>query len=95
MQHPLIFFKSFEIISKSYARQFNKLNKKIITLRAGNVIGGGDWSLDSLIHDCFKKWIKNQQVIIRNPNSTRPWQNVIDVIIGYITLEIKRKISLG
>ena len=87
---------SADIAIKSYIKSFFEIsnnNKTIGVARAGNVIGGGDWSMDRLIPDCFKKWIKNQKVIIRNPNATRPWQNVIDVIIGYITLAIKLKIN--
>ena len=87
---------SADIAIKSYIKSFFEIsnnNKTIGVARAGNVIGGGDWSMDRLIPDCFKKWIKNQKVIIRNPNATRPWQNVIDVIIGYIILAIKFKIN--
>ena len=57
--------------------------------RAGNVIGGGDWSKDRLIPDCAKSWKSKKPVILRNPNSTRPWQNVLDVIRGYSILAAK------
>ena len=80
----------------SYIQSFfnSKKNKKIISIaRAGNVIGGGDWSDYRLIPDCFKNWIKKKPVTIRSPSSTRPWQNVIDVINGYLTLAIKTKIN--
>jgi len=79
-----------DIAIKSYINSFftQKNNKLISIARAGNVIGGGDWSRNRLIPDCIKEWKKNKKVIIRNPNSTRPWQNVIDVIIGYLTLSI-------
>lgn len=78
-----------DIAINSYIKSFldsPKNNKVIGVARAGNVIGGGDWSVDRLIPDCFKKWIYNKEAIIRNPNATRPWQNVIDVIIGYVSL---------
>ncbi len=83
-----------EIAIKSYIKSFfnNKNNKFFIaTARAGNVIGGGDWSDNRLLPDCIRSWSKNKIVNIRSPNSTRPWQNVLDVINGYITLSIKLK----
>ena len=78
------------MIIKSYIKSFfsNRNNKLIAVARAGNVIGGGDWSNDRLIPDCVKAWSKKKSVNIRNPNSTRPWQNVLEAIFGYITLAI-------
>ena len=63
-------------------------NLSINVARAGNVIGGGDWSYDRVIPDCVKSWSKNKAVKIRNPNSTRPWQHVLEVIRGYIQCAI-------
>ena len=66
--------------------------------RAGNVIGGGDWAENRLIPDCVKSWSKNQRVTIRNPESTRPWQHVLEAIRGYLTLAVKidkKQISIG
>ena len=78
---------------------FKKRNKnlKIAIARAGNVIGGGDWSKDRLIPDCAKSWKSKKPVILRNPNSTRPWQNVLDVIRGYMILAktLREKINLN
>lgn len=59
---------------------------KIGVARAGNVIGGGDWSADRIVVDCFKSWAKKQPVILRSPNATRPWQHVLEPLSGYITL---------
>jgi CDP-glucose 4,6-dehydratase len=73
-----------EIISKSYVNQFKNLNKKIITLRAGNVIGGGDWKKDRLVPDIIRAIKSNSKLILRNPKSTRPWQHVLDCINGYL-----------
>lgn len=73
-----------ELISKSYCYKFKKLNKRIITLRAGNVIGGGDWKKDRLIPDIFKSLISKKKIFIRNPNATRPWQHVLDCLNGYL-----------
>ena len=80
-----------ELIIQSYIDSYFKRNNKILIAvgRAGNVIGGGDWSKDRLIPDCFKSWSKNKVSLIRNPNSTRPWQHVIEVIYGYILLAKK------
>ena len=80
-----------ELIIKSYIDSYFKKNNKIFIAvgRAGNVIGGGDWSKDRLIPDCFKSWSKNKVSVVRNPNSTRPWQHVIEVIYGYILLAKK------
>ena len=79
-----------ELIIKSYIKSFfsNKNNILIAVARAGNVIGGGDWSKDRLIPDCVKAWSKKKSARIRNPNSTRPWQNVLEAVFGYITLAI-------
>lgn len=54
--------------------------------RAGNVIGGGDWAKDRLIPDIVKATAKHQEVLIRNPKATRPWQHVLEPLSGYLTL---------
>ena len=64
----------------------NKKNIGIATARAGNVIGGGDWSKDRIIPDCIKTIIKRRDMIIRSPKSTRPWQHVLEPISGYLVL---------
>lgn len=58
----------------------------VCTARAGNVIGGGDWSSDRLIPDAIKAWENNSVLNIRSPQSTRPWQHVLDPLMGYIRL---------
>ena len=80
---------SAELLIQSYVKSFfNKGNSKvrIATARAGNVIGGGDWSDNRLIPDFVKSWSKNKTLFIRNPNSTRPWQHVLEVLRGYVLL---------
>ncbi len=80
-----------EIAIRSYIQSFfsKKDNKVFITIaRAGNVIGGGDWSENRLIPDCMRSWLNYKSVTIRNPNSTRPWQHILDVLNGYISLAI-------
>ena len=82
---------SADIAIKSYINSFfsHKNNKVFIaTARAGNVIGGGDWSANRLIPDCVRSWSKKKKVLIRSPHSTRPWQHVLEAICGYITLAI-------
>ena len=58
----------------------------VASVRAGNVIGGGDWSEDRLVPDIIKAVVNHHPVIIRNPNSIRPWQYVLDPIQGYLSL---------
>jgi len=79
---------SAEIITNAYYNSFfiNKSNVSISTVRAGNVIGGGDWSANRLIPDCMRSLSNNKDIIIRNPNSTRPWQHVLDPLCGYLNL---------
>jgi len=78
-----------ELVIKSYFFSFFKhikCNVRIGVGRAGNVIGGGDWAKDRLVVDCMRAWSKNKAVEIRNPNSTRPWQHVLEPLSGYLDL---------
>tara|TARA_Y100000739_G_C20612182_1_gene469364 strand:- start:3079 stop:4158 length:1080 start_codon:yes stop_codon:yes gene_type:complete len=76
-----------EIAINSYIKSFfSSTNISIASARAGNVIGGGDWSDFRLIPDCVKAWSKNEKVLLRSPNSTRPWQHVLEPLGGYLTL---------
>ena len=59
---------------------------KIASGRAGNVIGGGDWAKDRIVPDCIRALQKNQPIPVRNPNSTRPWQHVLEPLSGYLWL---------
>ncbi len=90
---------SADLATKSYFETHLKNNKnvRLCIARAGNVIGGGDWSVGRIVPDCIKNWSQNKTVEIRNPNSTRPWQHVLDVLNGYITLAInvKSKVKLN
>ena len=61
---------------------------KVVSVRAGNVIGGGDWAENRLIPDLVRGFISGEPVEIRNPESTRPWQHVLEPLVGYLmTLE--------
>ncbi len=76
-----------ELISSAYRKSFfSEIGIALATARAGNVIGGGDWSKDRIIPDSIKSLIKNKSLYIRNPSSTRPWQHVLDPLCGYIIL---------
>ena len=76
---------SAEIISHSYFNSFFSL-RNVATARAGNVIGGGDWSPDRIVPDYFRAIKKKKKLIIRNPKSTRPWQHVLEPLGGYLLL---------
>jgi CDP-glucose 4,6-dehydratase len=85
-----------EILTSSYRnsfynlRDFNFKHQTLIaTARAGNVIGGGDWSGDRLIPDIVRNTSLHQKVIIRYPNAIRPWQHVLESVSGYLLLGSK------
>ena len=88
-----------EILVNSFQKSFfNFKNISITTARAGNVIGGGDWSEDRLIPDLIKSVIKKEDLLIRYPKATRPWQHVLDCIYGYLKLSetiLNKKIYSG
>lgn len=76
-----------EIITHSYNNSFFKeLNIPTSTARAGNVIGGGDFAKDRIIPDCVKSALNNEDIIIRNPYSTRPYQHVLEPLNAYLTI---------
>ncbi|CAN2039937.1 CDP-glucose 4,6-dehydratase [Candidatus Magnetomoraceae bacterium gMMP-15] len=76
-----------ELITKSYRKSFfSQDNILVASVRAGNVIGGGDWAEDRIIPDIVKAAINKQSVIIRNPRAVRPWQHVLDPLTGYLRL---------
>jgi CDP-glucose 4,6-dehydratase len=81
-----------ELVINSYRSSFfnennyDKHQKGIAVARAGNVIGGGDWSLDRLIPDIAKALIANKIISIRNPYAVRPWQHVLEPVVAYLLL---------
>jgi CDP-glucose 4,6-dehydratase len=77
-----------ELVTSAYRRSFfsTKETASLASARAGNVIGGGDWSDDRLIPDILRAFEKSEAVIIRNPLSTRPWQHVLEPLSGYLLL---------
>jgi len=78
-----------ELIFKSYYHSFFKLtnsNVRVASVRAGNVIGGGDWALDRIVPDCMRAWSEGRNVEIRSPKATRPWQHVLEPLSGYLNI---------
>jgi CDP-glucose 4,6-dehydratase len=77
-----------EIIINSYIRSFfqKKGETVIASARAGNVIGGGDWSDNRIIPDCIRSLKSNRSIAIRNPHAIRPWQHVLEPLYGYLLL---------
>ena len=76
-----------EIMVNAYRNSFFFNKKKFIaSVRSGNVIGGGDWTKDRIVPDCLNAFVKNNKLIIRYPNSVRPFQHVLEPIYGYMIL---------
>ncbi len=76
-----------EIAISSLQRSFLKEKGiRVCSARAGNVIGGGDWAANRIIPDIVKKWYSSEELSIRSPNSTRPWQHVLEPLSGYLQL---------
>ena len=77
-----------ELIFSSYSRSFfeNRTLFGAASVRAGNVIGGGDWSLNRIIPDCVRAFQDNGEITLRNPKSTRPWQHVLEPLSGYLLI---------
>jgi CDP-glucose 4,6-dehydratase len=74
-----------ELMTRSYRESYLREGETLIaSVRAGNVIGGGDWASDRLIPDIIRAAYTGNTLRIRNPNSTRPWQHVLDPLSGYI-----------
>jgi CDP-glucose 4,6-dehydratase len=79
-----------EMVVNSYRASFmDKINIPLCTARAGNVIGGGDWSKDRLVPDAFRSIIGSKSLEIRNPQGIRPWQHVLEPNLGYLMLARK------
>jgi len=79
-----------ELVTQTYARCFfHDSSKAVSSVRAGNVIGGGDWAEDRLIPDCIRFLMARQPIVIRNPDAIRPWLHVLDVLTGYLLLAQK------
>lgn len=84
-----------ELVVSAYRNSFFSVDENgnnkvaVASARAGNVIGGGDWSEDRLVPDIMKAFMENRPVVIRNPNAIRPWQHVLEPLSGYLLLAEK------
>ncbi len=75
-----------EILTASYRQSFCAERPAIATARAGNVIGGGDWSADRIVPDCIRHLRRGTSILVRNPDAVRPWQHVLEPLFGYLRL---------
>jgi CDP-glucose 4,6-dehydratase len=81
-----------ELVAAAYRDSFflsddeNVPNVGLATVRAGNVIGGGDWAEDRLIPDCIRALVAEEPIVIRHPDAIRPWQHVLEPLAGYLNL---------
>lgn len=84
-----------ELLTSAYRNSFFNLSeykkhkRSISSVRAGNVIGGGDWREDRLVPDCIKALRNHEPVVLRSPRSVRPWQHVLEPLSGYLLLASK------
>ena len=86
-----------ELVFSSYVDSFfsNRNNIGLASVRAGNVIGGGDWAEDRIVPDCIRALSSDAPIVIRSPNATRPWQHVLEPLFGYLLLASKLYNSPG
>lgn len=89
-----------ELVIRSYAESYfanDDSHVKVAVGRAGNVIGGGDWAEDRIFPDIMRSWSQQEMLFIRNKQSTRPWQHVLEPISGYLvlasTLALKKELN--
>ena len=79
-----------ELVTSAYRQSFfQHAGIALASVRAGHVIGGGDWASDRLVPDILRAFEKSKPVIIRNPHATRPWQHVLEPLSGYVILAEK------
>lgn len=80
-----------ELITSSYKKSFfQNADAAITTVRAGNVIGGGDFAEDRIIPDCVRAAEKKETIIVRNPYSVRPYQHVLEPVMGYLLIAMEQ-----
>ena len=76
-----------ELLVHSYRKSFiSKLKCNVAAVRAGNCFGGGDWTPERIVKDILESFTNNKPLKLRNPEATRPWQHVIEPLIGYLLL---------
>jgi CDP-glucose 4,6-dehydratase len=88
-----------EVVAGAYHHSFFSPEKlaahgvKLATVRAGNVIGGGDWAADRIVPDSIRALMARRPILVRNPRSIRPWQHVLEPLSGYLTLASRMLLS--
>ena len=75
-----------ELVISAYRRSYFEKGARIASVRAGNVIGGGDWATDRLVPDIVRAMLAGERPLIRNPDSVRPWQHVMEALGGYLMI---------
>jgi CDP-glucose 4,6-dehydratase len=75
-----------ELVTSAFRRTYFATGPRVASARAGNVIGGGDWSQDRIIPDLARALSAGKDPVLRSPNAVRPWQHVLDAIAGYVLL---------
>ncbi|HUQ77868.1 MAG TPA: CDP-glucose 4,6-dehydratase [Patescibacteria group bacterium] len=75
-----------ELVTAAYRESFFAQGAAIATVRAGNVIGGGDWAPDRIIPDSVRALVAGEPIVVRNPDAIRPWQHVLEPLSGYLRL---------
>jgi CDP-glucose 4,6-dehydratase len=90
-----------ELVTQAYAKSFfaeepgSTVHKSLASVRAGNVIGGGDWAEDRLVPDCVRALAAHQPIVLRNPDAVRPWQHVLEPLHGYLLLAARMEETPG
>ena len=75
-----------ELVTAAYRESFFADGAAVASVRAGNVIGGGDWAPDRIIPDCVRALAAGEEIVVRNPDAVRPWQHVLEPLSGYLWL---------
>jgi CDP-glucose 4,6-dehydratase len=75
-----------ELVTAAYRESFFADGAAVATVRAGNVIGGGDWAADRIIPDCVRALSAGEEIVVRTPDAVRPWQHVLEPLAGYLWL---------
>jgi len=75
-----------ELVTAAYRESFFGDGAAIASVRAGNVIGGGDWAPDRIIPDSVRALVAGEAIVVRNPDAVRPWQHVLEPLSGYLQL---------
>jgi len=75
-----------ELLTSAYRRSYFQNGTLILSARAGNVIGGGDWCKDRIVPDSIRSLIKQEPIVVRSPKAVRPWQHVLEPLSGYLNV---------